>query len=247
VNTIEGSEADISARERDFHNRRFEENLPRDQAKYYFAIKSGEELFRRRVRELAVDADVLEYGCSVGTQSLLLAAKARSVCGIDISDVAIARARENAVDNTRFFAMDALGMSFDNASFDLVFGSGIVHHLDVGAAAAEIRRVLRPGGTAIFWEPLGHNPIINFYRRVTPSARTPDEHPLLRSHIEALKKVFSKTSLKHFGLCTLASVPFRNTPAAAPIRRSLEIADQALFSLGPLRWASWYAVIELRA
>lgn len=240
------TEIDTVSRERDFHNKRFAQDEARAQAKYYFAIKRGEILFRNRVEVLSRGADVLEYGCSVGTQSARLSSTARTVCGIDISDVAIARAKENAPPNAQFFAMDALKMEFPDASFDLIFGSGIIHHLDVTAAGREIRRVLRPGGAALFWEPLGHNPIINLYRWATPSARTPDEHPLLRSHIRAWTKLFPHTTLKHFGFFTLAAVPIREMQAAPAIRRVFEAMDSTLFALGPLRWASWYALIELR-
>lgn len=240
------TDLEVAARERDFHNKRFAQDEARVQGKYYFALKGGELLFRNRVESLSRGADVLEYGCSIGTQSRRLSSSARTVCGIDISDVAIRRAREAVAPNTRFFAMDALKMDFPDASFDLVFGSGIIHHLDVAAAGREIRRVLRPSGAAVFWEPLGHNPVINLYRRATPGARTPDEHPLLRSHISTLKKLFPHTTLKHFGFFTLGAVPFREMQSALTIRRMLEAMDKTLFAIGPLRWASWYAMIELR-
>jgi hypothetical protein len=48
---------------------------------------------------------------------------------------------------------------------------------DLSLACSEIARVLRPGGPAIFVEPLGHNPLINAYRKRTPALRTVDEHP----------------------------------------------------------------------
>lgn len=38
-----------------------------------------------------------------------------------------------------------------------------------------------------FSEPLGHNPIINWYRNRTPEMRTEDEHPLLIKDIEFAK------------------------------------------------------------
>jgi SAM-dependent methyltransferase len=46
---------------------------------------------------------------------------------------------------------DAEGLPFDDASFDLVFGHAVLHHLpDLDAALAEFRRVLRPGGAVVF-------------------------------------------------------------------------------------------------
>src|SRR3546814_4334755 len=54
-------------------------------------------------------------------------------------------------------------------------------------------RVLRPGGRAVFIEPLGLNPAIELYRRFTPSARTPDEHPLLRRDFRRFDAAFGST------------------------------------------------------
>ena len=34
-------------------------------------------------------------------------------------------------------------------------------------------------GNLIFIEPLGTNPIINLYRKLTPKSRSKDEHPLI--------------------------------------------------------------------
>jgi ubiquinone/menaquinone biosynthesis C-methylase UbiE len=48
-------------------------------------------------------------------------------------------------------ATDAERLPFEDASFDIVFGHAVLHHLpDLGAALAEFRRVLRPGGTLAF-------------------------------------------------------------------------------------------------
>src|SRR3546814_19701179 len=78
-------------------------------------------------------------------------------------------------------------------------------------------RVLRPGGRAVFIEPLGLNPAIELYRRFTPSARTPDEHPLLRRDFRRFDAAFGSTSCRFYGLATLAAVPFRGTMAKAPL------------------------------
>jgi SAM-dependent methyltransferase len=48
-------------------------------------------------------------------------------------------------------ACDAAALPFDDASFDLVLGHAVLHHLpDLPAAFAEFRRVLRPGGMVVF-------------------------------------------------------------------------------------------------
>src|SRR3954453_19808725 len=46
---------------------------------------------------------------------------------------------------------DAEDLPFDDASFDLVFGHAVLHHIpDLARAFGEFRRVLRPGGTVLF-------------------------------------------------------------------------------------------------
>jgi SAM-dependent methyltransferase len=48
-------------------------------------------------------------------------------------------------------ATDAEALPFEDASFDIVFGHAILHHIpDVERAFSEFRRVLRPGGAIVF-------------------------------------------------------------------------------------------------
>lgn len=234
--------------ERDFHNARFTEEVRDAQGKYYASIKHGSAQFERRVMSLAAGADVLEYGCGSAVQGLKVADVARSLTGIDISDVAIAEANAAAhrrgLANTAYVTMDAEDMTFAPASFDLVFGRGIIHHLDLERCFSNIARVLRPGGKAVFWEPLGHNPVLNRYRDLTPDARTPDEHPLLRSDFELAAHFFELTKLRFYGLTTILSVPVRDTKVGNALLRVTSALDDLLF-ISPLRWLAWYSLIEL--
>jgi SAM-dependent methyltransferase len=127
--------------------------------------------------------DVLLYGCGPGHEAeRFVAGGARSIVGIDISDVEIERARQAAAqrgyaDRVEFFTGDAHATPFTDDAFDLIVGTAILHHLDLDRALHEIRRILRPGGRAVFLEPLAHNPLLRIGRLLTPAARTADEHP----------------------------------------------------------------------
>src|SRR5690606_4505657 len=120
-----------------------------------------------------------------------------------ISEVAIAQAQRIAaakqLENAKFVVDNAESMRQPDASVDVLAGSGIVHHLDIPRAMQEVRRVLRKGGIAIFAEPMGHNPVVNWYRNRTPELRTPDEHPLLVRDIRTMSKGFARTKVTYFG------------------------------------------------
>jgi SAM-dependent methyltransferase len=234
--------------EKDFHNKRFEEGDDRQaQMKYYWAVANGADRYWNNVKLAAPGARILEYGCAMGGRSEELAGSCASYDGIDISDVAIDHATSvYGRENVRFHVMDAMHMTFPDNSFDLIFGSGIIHHLDTEQSIKEIRRVLSPRGQALFWEPLGLNPLINLYRTATPSARTPDEHPLLPQDFRIMQKHFGNVNLDYFGLTTLGAVPFRNSKLGPTLKAACETIDSVILAVPGLRNIAWYSLISLR-
>ncbi|MEE8104354.1 MAG: class I SAM-dependent methyltransferase, partial [Planctomycetota bacterium] len=76
------------------------------------------------------------------------------VTGIELSETALSLARqyfESEGRATTFERMDGEAMSFPDASFDVVYCHGVFPYaVDPAAIAAECRRVLKPGGEAIF-------------------------------------------------------------------------------------------------
>jgi ubiquinone/menaquinone biosynthesis C-methylase UbiE len=98
----------------------------------------------------------LEIGAGTGYFSLnLLQAGVigEAVC-TDISPGMLATLRGNAERlglAVETVETDAETLPFDDASFDLVLGHAILHHIpDLDRAFAEFHRVLRPGGTVVF-------------------------------------------------------------------------------------------------
>ena len=104
---------------------------------------------------------------------------------------------------------------------------------------------MKPDGHGVFFEPLGHNPIINAYRRRTPQHRTPDEHPLLQSDIELAGGYFNRVETTYFHLATLAAVPFRGRRGFEGLLRVLHALDEALFRLPLLRRQAWMVIVTL--
>ena len=97
--------------------------------------------------------DVLEIGVGMGADHLEWAqASPRSLTGIDLTSQAIAVTRERLGLHglhSRLVVSDAEHLPFRDASFDLVYSWGVIHHSpNTPAAVREIARVLRPGGRA---------------------------------------------------------------------------------------------------
>lgn len=239
-------------RERDFHNEAYTDLRRRRVWGFYRVASSSHDRFRELLSgEVPAGKDVLEYGCGLTTQALSLARQGARITGIDISDVAIEQARANAEEQgvserTAFVRMDGESLEFDDASFNLVCGSAILHHLDLAKAYTEIARVLHPGGAAVFIEPLGHNPLINVFRNRTPDLRTPDEHPLLVSDFDLARAHFGQIDLSFFHLGGLLAIPLRERSAFPKVLRALDAADRVLFRmLPPARKYAWMVVLRL--
>lgn len=117
------------------------------------------------------EKQVLEIGCGEGLFSTLLAKSGARVTTFDISHVSMAVAKRRAdVNGVKILPVVSAGefLPFSSESFDVVFGTAILHHLDPQVGGGEIYRVLRKGGKAAFSEPMGMNPILTFVRQHVP-------------------------------------------------------------------------------
>jgi SAM-dependent methyltransferase len=237
--------------EKQYFDQAYEHGIRKPAAKFYSIVSSSKGLYRDRVLELGRGKRVLEYGCGTGSYAFELGRLGATVTGIDISEkaveIATAMAREQGLNNVHFAVMDAEQTNFPAHSFDLVCGSGILHHLEVAAAMREITRLLKPDGHAVFFEALGHNPLINCYRRLTPGLRSPDERPLKLGDLEVASGYFQRPELRFFHLFALTAIPIRNSRVFARALRALDRLDTWCFTKMPfLRRHAWVVVLQLQ-
>jgi ubiquinone/menaquinone biosynthesis C-methylase UbiE len=96
---------------------------------------------------------VLEIGCGLGTDGAQFAEAGADYTGVDLTDAAVELARKRFELfglSGQFRTADAENLDFPDASFDLVYSHGVLHHTpETGKAIREINRVLRPGGRAV--------------------------------------------------------------------------------------------------
>jgi len=154
---------------------------------------------------------VLELGCGTGNYTVVLARRGAQVVALDLAPSALEitrrRARLNDVaEQIRVVRMPAEVLAFPTASFDWVVGLGLLHHAEPAALAAEVQRVLRPGGHAIFREPLGLNPLLEFARLYLPyrnKVRAPGDRFLREEDLAAVATHFSACHLHPFYLFSM--------------------------------------------
>lgn len=96
---------------------------------------------------------VLEIGVGSGSHAGLIAPRALSYTGIDLTDYAVkmTTSRMKLLGLTSVIKrMDAEKMEFPDNSFDFVWSWGVIHHSsNTSQVLNEIHRVLRPGGKAV--------------------------------------------------------------------------------------------------
>jgi ubiquinone/menaquinone biosynthesis C-methylase UbiE len=145
---------------------------------------------------------VLELGCGAGDLSLQLLRRGARLTAIDVSPGMIELARQRAPE-ARFLVAPAEDTGLPDESFERVVGKWVLHHVDVAAAAAEVRRVLRPAGRAVFFENQDRNPLLRLARRRLWGARhlhwvgTRDERPLTAADFSTLQRTLGTVDLAY--------------------------------------------------
>jgi 2-polyprenyl-3-methyl-5-hydroxy-6-metoxy-1,4-benzoquinol methylase len=124
---------------------------------------------------------VVDLGCGIGHLSVYLATQGARVTGLDIGANLVEAARRLAeISGVRadFERVDIKTLPFPPESVDLVVGIDVLHHLseqDLALVFAETHRVLRPGGRAIFTEPVEDSRTFNFVQNLVPAGNRGDE------------------------------------------------------------------------
>jgi SAM-dependent methyltransferase len=97
---------------------------------------------------------VLEVGCGAGTDLARFAKGGAMVTGVDVAASAIELARQNFQQQglaADLRVADGEHLPFADDAFDLVYAHGVVQYTADGQALVdECRRVLKPGGEAVF-------------------------------------------------------------------------------------------------
>ncbi len=242
--------SEINIREKDFHNKLQSKTKGRFENIFYKAISNCGEDFLIFLKKNAQNSEILDYGCGIGSSvEKVIKYNPKKITGIDISEISIEKAKKKAKElniDITYKVDNCEKTSLEQNSFDIVYGTGILHHLEIDKCLDEIYRVLKSKGDLLFIEPLGTNPIINLYRKLTPKSRSKDEHPLTKKDFEYMNKKFIDVKIKYYGFLTLIFFPFYKSPKDSKFFKLLVVFDQFLFKFRLFQLFAWSVLITAK-
>jgi ubiquinone/menaquinone biosynthesis C-methylase UbiE len=171
-----------------------------------------------RLTGLQPGAKVIDLGCGSGIFTHLLSLRKYEAVGLDISPKLLELARRK-YPKLKFDEGDVEALPYEADSVDGVLLSGLVHHLpNPSLCAAEVARVLRPGGKFVAFDPNRANPFMYLYRDksspfYSPVGVTANERPVRAPEIA---ETFRKAGLQ-VGTDFLSGLPYRYV--ASPLAR----------------------------
>jgi 2-polyprenyl-3-methyl-5-hydroxy-6-metoxy-1,4-benzoquinol methylase len=203
--------------------------------------------FRFRVLGNLSGRRVLDVGCGDGLNMTMFAKMGADVTGIDVSpgalDVAHRRAEVNGVaDSVRLVCSPIETADLPDASFDVVWGDGILHHVldELEPTVRRLVRWVKDDGLIVFSEPVNLFEPLRRLRRLVPvhTDATPGERPLVASELEIVRRYVPDLRLRHYMLLgrldRFVLVNF-NYERSAGIRRAIvnaiDLLDYGLLSL----------------
>ena len=240
--------SEINRREKEFHDELHILNKRRFQNKFYKAVYNLYEDFFYILKKKVQSKDVLDYGC--GTSNLVEKVsnfKPKKLVAIDVSGEAIKKAKsetkseESKID---YRVENCENSNLTSDAFDIIYGSGILHHLNLNKSLKELNRILKKGGIILFAEPMATNPIINIYRKFTPKARSVDEHPLVFQDIKLIESMFKNVEVKYYGFLTLIFFPFYKSPENSKLFRFISGIDRMILKTKYLRFLAWSVLVK---
>ncbi len=210
-------------------------------------------IFQLAQERFVPGARLLDFGCGWGSNTVVFAKIGYDVQGFDISPANIASTRQLAeicgvAAKVEVDIGAAEALAFPDNHFDVVAGVDILHHVEVERSLSETYRVLKPGGVALFREPV-EQPVFDtlrntgLVRRIFPNAKsfenhiTDDERKLNRNDIAIARSIFPHARIESFRILS------RLDKFGYQLIRPLEKLDMALVKVPGFSW--WRGTVIL--
>lgn len=197
---------------------------------------------------------LLDCGCGVGFLSRVAASRGAIVTGFDVSSGSILAGEASASEpasNLSYVTAMFERLPFPDGAFNLATGQFILHHVDLGTAAAELARVVSPGGQISFLETWQDNPLIRVARGLRgrfgiAKYGTDDESPLIGGDLATLERAGFDVSVRFPIFMFFRLIDhnlLKGRKLFRPIAMILKGMDLLVGKIAFLRRFSYYALI----
>ena len=225
--------------------------------KFYSITERSSGYIDGFLKRTVKDKIFLDFACGNGCAAIACAQQGALLSvGLDISDVSVKNAKqavkafpEEISKRLFFYQGDCEDTNLPSSSIDIVLCSGMLHHLNLEKAYAELSRIIVPGGLIVGIEALGHNPFFQAYRDLTPHLRTRWEASHIMKIEDILKAVdfgFDILEMKFWHFFELLAVPFRGRREFKWVQALGFSIDQLFFRLPFCKKLAWQVSFVLR-
>ncbi|MCC6580579.1 MAG: class I SAM-dependent methyltransferase [Phycisphaeraceae bacterium] len=193
---------------------------------------------------------VMEIASGNGIDASLCATHGAEVFAYDISSESIGMVRRRAqvngiADRVHTQVTGLFDQAFAGQTFDHIIGYAALHHIPLEGLAERIYHRLKPGGSAVFAEPVINSHTLHALRRCIPYyfwQPTEDEKPLDDAQIALLAKPFPRMVRREFQMVSRLWPAF---PGCWPLVATVHHLDKALLKLPFLRRFATVVVFAL--
>ena len=153
----------------------------------------------------------MDLGCGTGSFTARFRDQGFDLSAIDISPECIRHAQKK-YPSIKFEVGDIEHTRYQDETFDAVFLSGVLHHFpNLDKLLKETRRIVKPGGILIGYDPHKANPIMWLYRcKESPfySAKgvTANEQPLTKLQIN---RALNACNFSEQDVCGISGVTYK--------------------------------------
>jgi SAM-dependent methyltransferase len=189
--------SEVSSQNRLIHEREHSKVLLRDpEGIWGWGTPAGRVRAERRARliveagGITADSLTLEIGCGTGVFTELVSKSGASITACELCKELLELAHKKSyASKVDFINDDATQLGPEhNGQYDVVWGSSVLHHLDLKLFLPRILRLMKPEGRFVFAEPNMMNPQIWLERNVGIIRRltgtSPDETAFYRRRLE---------------------------------------------------------------
>lgn len=192
---------------------------------------------------------ILEIGAGLGVNAIYLASKGARVVASDIAhERLVALKKLVGAHPVHPVKCAAEHLPFRNDAFDHHYSKSVLIHTQIADATGELKRTLKPGGRAVFIEPLTGNPLVNLYRATAaPKIWKQITHYFTEKDVRAMLAAFRTGEEKRFYLLSFPAFVwqfhFRSPKLFWLSLRSLGLMDRLLQRIPGTGRFAWFSAM----